>query len=320
MKNIERHLFSCPECLGELVLQDDDSESLCLDCPECIKSYPQKNSIFRFVPLNNYSDSFGYQWNKFRETQLDSHTGKSISEDRLSKIFNWKDDLKDKKVLEAGSGAGRFTEVLVRSAGALYSFDYSSAVEANFINNKSAENLNIFQGDIFKIPFRDNSFDYVLCLGVIQHTPNPREAFMSLKKKLKPGGSIFIDCYALKWHHYLQWKYVLRPLTKRMNQVLLFNIISILSPLMIPAVRLSKSIFGKVGSRIFPIVEYSELLLEKKINRDWSVLDTFDMYSPEHDHPQTLKEVRSWFGDEEFENIEVWYGDNGVVAKADKRI
>ena len=320
MKNIYKPLFSCPECLGELVLQDNDPENLCLDCLECIESYPQKNGIYRFVPSNNYSDSFGYQWNKFRETQLDSHTGKSISEDRLSKIFNWQDDRNDKRVLEAGSGAGRFTEILLRSSGTLHSFDYSSAVEANFVNNKNAGNLNLFQGDIFKIPFLDNSFDYVLCLGVMQHTPNPKEAFISLKKKLKPGGSIFIDCYALKWHHYFQWKYVLRPLTKRMNQVLLFNIISFLSPLMIPAVRLSKLIFGKAGSRIFPIVEYSELLLEKKINRDWSVLDTFDMYSPEHDHPQTLKEVRSWFDDEEFKNVEVWYGDNGVVAKADKRI
>jgi hypothetical protein len=29
--------------------------------------------------------------------------------------------------------------------------------------------------------------------------------------------------------------------------------------------------------------------------REWAVLDTFDMFSPEHDHPQKIKTVVEWF-------------------------
>jgi hypothetical protein len=32
--------------------------------------------------------------------------------------------------------------------------------------------------------------------------------------------------------------------------------------------------------------------------REWVVLDTFDMFSPEHDHPQKISTVKKWF--EEF--------------------
>ena len=45
--------------------------------------------------------------------------------------------------------------------------------------------------------------------------------------------------------------------------------------------------------RVSPIVEYSELGLSKELNRDWSILDTFDMYSPKFDLPQTIEDVKN---------------------------
>ena len=65
-------------------------------------------------------------------------------------------------------------------------------------------------------------------------------------------------------------------------------------------------------------MEFSHLGLKDDLNKDWAILDTFDMYSPEHDHPQTISEIRSWFRKEEFKEIEVFYGDNGIVARAKK--
>jgi hypothetical protein len=57
--------------------------------------------------------SFGFQWNSRRETQLNSYTGLSISRDRLFAVTGWPADLTRQTILEAGSGAGRFTEILV---------------------------------------------------------------------------------------------------------------------------------------------------------------------------------------------------------------
>ena len=60
---------------------------------------------------------------------------------------------KNKKVLEAGSGAGRFTEILLKYGAVVDSFDYSSAVEANAKNNGHHDNLVLVQADIRKMPF-----------------------------------------------------------------------------------------------------------------------------------------------------------------------
>ena len=45
------------------------------------------------------------------------------------------------------------------------------------------------------------------------------------------------------------------------------------------------------------------------------ILSALDMYSPVHDHPQTLKTVRKWFSDAGLVDIYVGTGFNGVNAE-----
>src|SRR5262245_62171932 len=78
--------------------------------------HPIVNGIPRFVPAENYAANFGLQWNKFRSTQLDSATGLSFTFNSFWNNTRWKPrELYGKTVLEAGSGAGRFTEVLLEA-------------------------------------------------------------------------------------------------------------------------------------------------------------------------------------------------------------
>jgi len=311
--------FSCPnKCKGSLHFSENFKN---LNCDQCNTSYSIINNIPRIVDIENYSESFGYQWNIHRETQLDSYTSLPISENRLFQATGWnkQTELIGETILEAGSGAGRFTEVLCRTGASLYSFDYSEAVDANARNNSQAKNLFLFQGDIFNIPFKDKSFDHVFCLGVIQHTPDPSAAFISLASKVKKGGFLYIDVYTQSWYHYLHWKYILRPLTKRMNREKLYRLINFIAPKLIPFARFFRKCFGRAGARLIPIVEFSHLGLSKELNEQWSILDTFDMYSPVHDHPQSKASVEAWFKDEGFDNVKVWYGDNGVVGRGRKK-
>lgn len=70
------------------------------------------------IPRFGYADTFSLQWNTFRFTQLDSKPGRKISFQRFWEGTKWKPkDLYGKQILEAGSGAGRFTEVML-DAGA----------------------------------------------------------------------------------------------------------------------------------------------------------------------------------------------------------
>src|SRR5690606_18209209 len=91
----------CPRCGGTLRSEGG------LRCDACRTIYPIDRGIPRFVPEDNYAEGFGYQWNRHRLTQLDSHSGLPISRDRLFRASRWTpEELRGRRVLECGSGAG----------------------------------------------------------------------------------------------------------------------------------------------------------------------------------------------------------------------
>ena len=293
----------------------EDVQDGTLKCDDCRSSFPVEGGIPRFVSGDSYAKSFGYQWNKHKRTQLDSYTSKPITRTRLIAVTDWADDLRGAHILEAGCGAGRFTEILVETGATVFSFDVSSAVDANRETNCSAKNLNLFQADIFHIPLPERSFDKVLCLGVLQHTPDPERAFNSLARYVRPGGELVIDIYSRRPSALFSWKYLLRPITKRLDKQFLYKTVTNTVRVLLPVGALLRKYTGRYGARLLPIVEYSHLGLEPGLNREWAILDTFDMYSPEHDHPQSLATVQRWFQDLGFSDIMVAFGPNGVVGR-----
>jgi hypothetical protein len=54
-----------------------------LNCTSCGREFPIVRSIARFVPSEDYAESFGYQWNYFDKTQLDSHMKNDLSRERF---------------------------------------------------------------------------------------------------------------------------------------------------------------------------------------------------------------------------------------------
>lgn len=317
--------FSCPFCSSVLIVdeatQPDASEQGqgSLRCSPCGAAFPFVRGIPRFVSGEQYAASFGMQWRYHNIVQFDSWNGTRISRDRLFQVTGWPEDLRGEHVLEVGSGAGRFTEILAAAGAEVWSFDLSSCVEVNQEHNRRFPNLHVFQSTVFNIPLPKGSFDKVLCLGVLQHTPNSARAFRALTELARPGGSIVVDVYKKTPAALLQWKYVLRPITKRMSADRLYSVIASVVPRLLPLVRVARAVFGRAGVRLFPIAEYSHFGLPPALAREWAILDTFDMYSPVHDHPQTLQTVRQWFENAGCADIDVRYGPNGIIGRGVKR-
>src|SRR4030095_4946018 len=57
-------------------------------------------------------------------------------------------------------------------------------------------NYFICQADVRELPVEPRSFDVVVCLGVVQHTPVPEQTIAALAGYVKPGGLLAIDHYA----------------------------------------------------------------------------------------------------------------------------
>ncbi|WP_326651341.1 MULTISPECIES: class I SAM-dependent methyltransferase [unclassified Streptomyces] len=259
-----------------------------------------RDGIPRFVPEDNYGNSFGYQWNLHRLTQLDSYVGLPVSRDRLLRESGWTaDELQGREVLECGSGAGRFTEVLCQTGAAVTSFDISSAVDANAASNGRFADLRLLQASIYDLPLVDESFDYLVCLGVIQHTPDVERTFKTIFRYLRPGGKFCIDVYAaiVAYPHLRQ---VLRPVTKRIPPNRLYSVVQSITPRLLPVSMLLGSVprVGNYLTRLVPVANHRHIgLTDTETLRTWSVLDTFDWLSPQFERPQPRRRLERWCRD-----------------------
>jgi len=286
-------------------------------------AYAIVEGIPRFVNSDNYSRAFGLQWNKFRCSQLDSYTRTTITEDRLREAFGEPlERLKGKRVLEAGCGAGRFTEILLKYGAVVYAFDYSEAVEANAANNWPNRNLTIYQGNILSIPHVNDFFDVVVCLGVLQHTPSTRDSIKELSRVLRVGGTIVCDHY--KWHLgtftslYLPWWFLI----KQFNPHRQMRITEALTRFFFPIhwfFRESKPA-QLLLRRISPInFYYGRFDLPKNTLFEWSRLDTHDRNTDHFKRHVTRAHFNDVLSTAGLENVSVEPGGTGYVGRATKR-
>jgi SAM-dependent methyltransferase len=288
--------------------------------------FPLKNGVYSFVNSSGYTENFGFQWKKFKQTQIDKYSGLSISKDRFFAVTKWdKEDLTEKNILEVGCGAGRFTQIVLDYTKAnLYSLDYSNAVEANMDNNGPNPRLKLFQASVYEMPFEENAFDKVFCFGVLQHTPDIRKTIACLYNVLKPGGELVIDFYPYNgfWTK-LQAKYMLRPFIKNKNSKQLLKLIENNVDWMISATNFFNKIkLGKFLNRFIPVCDISGTHpagMTKNAQREWVVLDTFDMLSPQYDQPQKKQSVKKYLEELGLKNVmceTILYGDNLPVTYA----
>jgi SAM-dependent methyltransferase len=286
-------------------------------------SFPVVKNVPRFVPPDNYAAAFGLQWTTFRKTQLDSYTGTTISRDRLARCLGGPiEGVKGKTVLEVGCGAGRFTELLLDAGAHVFACDLSLAVEANYENCGSAENYFVCQADARAIPVESHSFDVVVCLGVIQHTPNSEETIAALTRYVKAGGTLVLDHYTEEHPHNLSQR-ILRRLLTRLSAGTAKSITLSLARLLLPLHRLGWS--DKRGrwrvrrflKRHSPVIDYYEAYpqLGKHLLAEWALLDTHDTLTDHYKHFRTVEEIQRCLQVCGLVDLVVYYGGNGVEAR-----
>jgi len=261
-----------------------------LKCLGCKKEFPIVAGIPRFVEAENYGSSFGYQWNRFRADQIDSLNGTRLSEKRFYAETNWTAEwLRGKWILDVGSGAGRFLDVASQLDCQVVGVDISNAADAARATLGDRKNVHLVQGSIFDLPFRSEAFDGCYCIGVIQHTPDPSRALTSLPRILSAGGRLAVTIYERKPWTLFNMKYLIRPITKRLNERFLLRGIQVLMPLLFALTEVLFRIpyLGRVFSFTIPVANYvNEPDLTFRQRYRWAVLDTFDMLSPQYDQPQ----------------------------------
>ena len=157
----------------------------------------ESGDIASFVDQDSNLDvrtvvSFGEEWQKFNR----------FSDQDIDSIGNDYFDIVDEAILhpgtvalDVGCGSGRWTKFLAEKVGMVEAIDPSKAVVPASRMLKDLKNVRVTQASVSAIPFEDESFDFVMSLGVLHHVPDTRKAVMDCVRKLKSGGTFMIYLY-----------------------------------------------------------------------------------------------------------------------------
>lgn len=288
----------CPECWGALSKTDTDH----LRCARGHSFGSSDGYLDLRKSLSEATlsvvDSFGYQWNAFSQTN---------DEDEK---FWWKyfqdvpfDELQGALALDAGCGQGRYSRFTAPYVGHLVAVDGSSSVDAAVRNLADATNASVIRADLTDAPFRDEAFDFIFCLGVLHHLPQPQQGLSSLLRTLKPDGLMLLYLYSRPDESGLRRVALavaggIRPVTARMPYPLLRWACAPISVGLYVLFVLPGRAGEKIRIRLLaglPLQSYRG----KSLRSLW--VDTFDRLSAQIEHRYTRAELLSWFRREHVE-------------------
>ena len=109
------------------------------------------------------------------------------------------DWFKGKKCLDAGCGGGRTTLAIsnlgVEHVTGLDIGEGNIRDATERITRAGLTNISFTHNSIFDMPFEDNTFDFVMCQGVLHHTPDTVAGLKEIYRVLKPGGHLWVYLY-----------------------------------------------------------------------------------------------------------------------------
>lgn len=96
------------------------------------------------------------------------------------------------KALDLGCGTVEFYEFITKQIGATYTgTDLSPDMLA--VGQKKYPKAKLVEADAENMPFKDESFDYVMTRGLIHHLPNPEAGMREAHRVLKKGGYLLVS-------------------------------------------------------------------------------------------------------------------------------
>jgi 2-polyprenyl-3-methyl-5-hydroxy-6-metoxy-1,4-benzoquinol methylase len=148
------------------------------------------SGVFNIDP--NVVFSFGEEWEKFF-----NFTNEEINIVG-NEYFGFIDNVilnKNLIALDIGCGTGRWTKYLASKVKFVEAIDPSKAILYADKLLSDVHNVRLSMASTDNIPFEDETFDFVMSVGVLHHIPDTRKAMFDCVKKVKKGGYFYVYLY-----------------------------------------------------------------------------------------------------------------------------
>ncbi len=234
--------------------------------------------------------AYGLQWNRYRIVRPEEDRATFLNRTGLVES-----DMEGKAVLDAGCGMGRYLRIAAElPARLIVGLDLSRAVVAARELTAALPQVGIVRADLLTLPFATRSFDQIYSLGVLDHTPDPRAAFLSLVRLLKPGGRIVIWVYPRE-RRLVEWiMNAQRAVSTRLPLPLLELICRLAAPIGGLKRRLMSSRRWLI-QRLGVALHLATIGVSMHPDPEVRVCDSLDWYAPRYMSRHTVDEVIEWF-------------------------
>ena len=245
----------------------------------------------------NIRKSFSQEWGLF-DYDSDKTWGWSLDQRKavfLSDVGLKPDQLAGQKLLDGGCGNGTLSAALSTFGLEVTGLDLNDGLGRAYKNRSkytsadAAERVQYVQGNLVTPPLQPGSFDLVYSSGVIHHTPSSKRAFASLSRMPRKGGRMYVWVYCKRGWPVRGFFGVGRSLKQWMSLKAVLRICQMLAPLH----KMAAVCLDALGLMKFRPRTTREI-----------TLDLFDAFAPRFNHWHTEAEVRSWFEEYGFENIQ----------------
>ena len=255
--------------------------------------------LFSEPDQDRTKSAYALQWNTFRILRPEEDRATFANRSGLDT-----QSLADATVLDAGCGMGRYLRVAAElGAAKVVGMDLSGAVFAARELTAHLSNVEVVQGDLLRPPFAPNGFDSIYSLGVLDHTPDPRAAFLNLARLLKPGGRIVIWVYPRESPLLERVIGVHRGISTRLPLSLLMRLSRLTAPIGAFKRRLMASP-NQLTARLGVLLNVATIGVSMHPDPEVRVCDTLDWYAPKYLSRHTLEEVTGWFKEAGLINVE----------------
>jgi len=228
-KLINEKGLCCPACQAKEFSNTDGEDIVegVIACSNCGAKYNVMHDVLSMIPEETNKSETKKDIQKFwKDLYHAAYDGHDLINDKyefarqltqLKDLFNVRkhlavtempiEELKGKKVLEIGPGAGAHSSLFSHYGAEVTALDitldrvFSTKSKLDLIAEDG--DYLALQGDAENLPFSDCHFDIVYSNGVLHHTPDTQKAINEVYRILKPSGTAIIMLYAR--NSYLYW-------------------------------------------------------------------------------------------------------------------
>ncbi|MDC1205110.1 methyltransferase domain-containing protein [Salibacteraceae bacterium] len=206
---------------------------------------------------------------------------------------NWS-FLKDKVIVDAGAASGRFARLVAPHCKKLILLDIGNHLYKAQEELRKYDHVHFVKCNLVKPPLMESSIDFIYSIGVLHHTPDPKQSFLSLASSIKEDGSFSLWVYPPEY-----WSHPIKAFVSKLIRGILLQFPftiqqKFIKNILLPIGRFQMKIAKSKALKLL-FAPLFILNIPRHENKDEMLATIIDYYTPQFIFTYTNNDISNWF-------------------------